>query len=182
MLSTILLVVFAIVALGVWFQGLGNCAVSLINLLLAGLVATNYFEPLAAKLAEAAPQTAFFADFVCLWFLFAIVFTVLRVLCDTFASNQRIVFPKPVEMAGRSVLALAVAYVFVMFTAMSLHAAPLPQSNFSEPTLLGVSADKQWLMLANSLSEGSLSDGRVFDGGRTFISRYQARRIAEESK
>ena len=47
MLNLVLLLIFLICVAALWFQGLWSNVVTLINLLLAVMLAFNYFEPVA---------------------------------------------------------------------------------------------------------------------------------------
>jgi hypothetical protein len=108
-----------------------------------------------------------------------------------------------VELAGRSVLAIWIAWVMVSFIAMSLHAAPLPAHPFNGAwtnpqagTFLGLAPDRQWLAFIQSRSRGALSRAdanaksshemdegkRVFDPESEFIIKYHHRRRIYEGE
>ena len=58
-------------------------AIRLINVVTAALLATNFFEPLAAWLdLSCAPSFTYVWDFLALWALFAVISTVFRLLTD----------------------------------------------------------------------------------------------------
>src|SRR5436309_1931177 len=125
MLSLVLLVLFAIVAAAIWFQGLWSAAINVVNLLLAMMVATNFYEPVCTLLeGVGAGSFTYLLDFVVLWILFAFAFAILRAITDAISRTQ-VKFELPVEMAGRSLLALYCGWLFVCFSAFSLQMAPL---------------------------------------------------------
>ncbi len=112
-----------------WNEGLWGNAITLINTILAAMIATNYFEPLAAVIDEQMPSYTYMWDFISIWLLFAFVYAVLRAVTDKL-TNTKVRFKMPVEHIGRILLAFAVGYVMVAFTAMTLHMAPLGERPF----------------------------------------------------
>ena len=139
--------------------------------------------------------------FVILWGLFALSFIVLRSITD-FISPHPMRFPLPVEMAGRTILSIWIAYVMLSFTAMSIHTAPLPANPFGgwqDPQagcFLGLAPDRQWLAFMQSRSRGALSRSdsaarsphemdagkRVFDPFAEFVPKYHHRRDVYEGE
>jgi hypothetical protein len=90
----------------------------------------------------------------------------------------------PVEMAGRSLLALWCAWLVVCFAAFSMQMAPLNSptplgawSTPTSPTFLVTSPDRLWLGFMHSRSKGAFSSGQVFDPAADFALRYRDRRI-----
>jgi hypothetical protein len=81
-------------------------------------------------------------------------------------SRTRVKFEMPVEMAGRSILAIWCAWLVVCFTAFSLQMAPLNNPNPlgawatpNQASFLFVSPDRLWLRFMQSRSRGALSRG-----------------------
>lgn len=175
MIGMILLGCFVVVAGLVWFHGFGNNLIAIVQLLLAGFIATAFFEPCADQLAGLSTQWQIYWDFLSVWVLFAVSYTLLRLVSEVFASRSRILFAKPVEIAGRSITAPIVAYVFVMFAGMTMHTAPVPAEQFTPPSLLGIPVDKQWMDLSYTVSGGSLA-GSSPGPNASFESRYASRR------
>ena len=149
MMILVLLGIFGIVTAALWSQGLWSCAVTLINLILAMLIAANFYEPVCAELMGAQGGGAgglglaahvigllekllgpffksitYLLDFLVLWVLFAVAFGVLRGITDAI-SRRKVKFIMPVEMAGRSLLAAWCGWLVICFVAFSLHMAPL---------------------------------------------------------
>ncbi len=201
MISLVLILVLLACAAVAWLQGLWDCAVKLINVLLAGLLAFNYYEWLAVQLANNLGSYTYLLDFLSFWGIFALSFVVLRVVSDML-SRHRVTFNIWVEMVGRTVLALWIGWLFAGLVEVSLHMAPLPahplgfQRNVDDGNLLGFSPGRQWLGLIQSRSRGALSraDGsanspfpadegkRVFDPTSQYIIKYYQRRVDFESE
>ncbi len=188
LLTLFLLVVFAATAALVWFHGLWSNIVTLINILFAGFTATNFYEPLATMAVEQMPSYSYVVDFIILWALFALSFGLTRVITELI-SRQRLRFQPMVETIGRSVTAVIIAYVMVMFTTMTLHTAPIHASPFNgawatteDASFLGLRPDAQWLSFVRGQSQMGLSGSSVFDESGTFIPKYRDRRAALEGE
>ncbi len=170
-------------------EGLWSNAIALVNVITAGLIATNFFEPLADWLTKKVPSGKYFWDFLVLWVLFAVTLFVLRSATDR-VSRVRVRFKKPIEAAGGYLFALWTAWVFVCFLTMTLHTAPLSR-NFlfggfrpESRMLFGTAPDRLWLAFVHRLSKGpyrrrafDLDPERyTFDPHATFMPRYASRR------
>ena len=57
-------------------NGLWTNTLTLVNVLTAGLVATNYFEPLADLLDKQEPSLTYVWDFLAIWLIFGVVMIV----------------------------------------------------------------------------------------------------------
>lgn len=190
----ILLITFAIVAGLSARQGLWSSAINVINLTMAGVIATNYFEPLAA-LADPG-GTNYMMDSIMLWTVFAITYIVLRLITQML-SDHDVHFIKPVDLAGRAVLGIWSGWVFTCFAAFAMLTAPIgsqPLGAWDNPeakSFLFLSPEQQWLAFAQSRSMGALSNSnsgaplhpedaetgaQVFDSHGEFIYKYYARR------
>jgi hypothetical protein len=184
MMFLILFLIFVMVAAGLWFQGLWSCAVTLVNLFLAMMIATTFWEPLTTMIEDTGAKSyTHLLDFLVLWILFAVAFGILRAITDSLSRTQ-VAFDMPVEMAGRSILAAWGAWLVVCFAAFSLQMAPLNSatplgawSTPTAPTFLVTSPDRLWLGFMHSRSKGALSGGAVFDPEADFALRYRDRRV-----
>lgn len=188
---------FIAVLLGVLFiciamlirEGLWSNALTFINAVMAGLIATSYFEPLAAwaeGLGAFMGSLTYGLDFLSFWGIFFLAFAILRTVTDLL-SKVRVRFKLPVEYVGGGVFALLTGWVLVCITAMSFHIAPLSQDFMSgalqpdkdHSVLLGTSPDQQWLSFSrhvtgNGSFSKSSSDG--FDPDEKLVLRYGERR------
>jgi hypothetical protein len=161
-----LFLILAATAAAVWFHGLWGSAITLINLIVAMLIATNFFEPVCSLIERVGGGSfTYLLDFVVLWLLFAVAFGILRAITDLLSSTQ-VKFDLPVEMAGRTIFAIWCGWLMVCFTAFSLQMAPLgsvdPMGAFATPsagTFLGMQPDRMWLAFMQSRSRGALARG-----------------------
>jgi hypothetical protein len=199
MLNLVLILIFLIVAAAAWFQGLWSSIITLINLLLAMMLAFNYFEPLANLIEQQNRSYTYLVDFLALWGIFVVSFGLLRLFTDLL-SRKRMVFDFWTETVGRSILALWVAWLFVSFTCATMHTAPLGphplgfQQTTTSGNFLGMAPGRGWLAFMQSRSRGALSRGesdpsrrsplpedqnvnaRIFDPESRFILKYYQRR------
>lgn len=176
MIDFILLAILGIVVWMVASDGPWSAAIAFVSVLLSGLIAMNYFEPLANLLQSTVATTydwqvrldilAFFGIFS------AGVFglrTIGETLLPTYAEVHGLVYD-----AGRWGFAVLTGYLLMAIICMSLHLAPLPREFLGftpeRGNLLGMAPDRQWLALTQFISEKSMRhvrrDGRpiIFDG------------------
>jgi hypothetical protein len=170
MMMLFLLLVFLATAGLIWLHGLWGAAVTLINMVISMLIAMNLFEPISDALEiNADASFAYLYDFVVLWMTFFFTFGILRLITDIL-SKTRVKFEMPIEMAGRSILAIWCGWLMVCFTAFSLMMAPLnsetPLGAWSSPNdgAMLFSPDRLWLGFVHSRSRGALSRGKIEDG------------------
>jgi uncharacterized membrane protein required for colicin V production len=182
MLTGILILIVIICAAMLWNEGLWGNAITLVNVTLAALIATNYYEPIAAMIENVGETTltyTYFWDFLAIWLLFVVVYSIMRTVTD-FLTKTKVKFKAPIEHTGRILLALMVGYVMMAFTAMTLHMAPVPEHAFGgafhQATkaktavlvdknlpnhFLGILApDRAWLYFVQSRSQAG-GDGRI---------------------
>ena len=180
-----LLIVFAICFASTEMQGIWNNVITLINVMLAALIATNFWEPLAAWLDAWDHRYSFLWDMLAVWGLFGAAFLILRAFTDVI-SQAKVRFINKVDLIGGILLATWSSWIIVCFTTMTLHLAPLapdfmngsfqPQPKSS--MFLGMAPDRQWLALVQKISRGSLGQGEEneFDPRAEFIPKYRFRR------
>ena len=170
MMFLALFVVFACVAAAIWFQGFWNGIVAFMNILLAAMIATNLWEPLTTMVENfGAASWTYMLDFVLLWFLFFAVFAVLRGITDLLSRTQ-VKFELPLEMAGRSVMALLCGWLMVCFVAFTLQMAPLnsaePLGAWSSPnskSFLVAAPERLWMRFMFDRSRGAFARGHYSD-------------------
>ncbi|REJ97685.1 MAG: CvpA family protein [Planctomycetota bacterium] len=165
LLAILIIVTFFVANEGAWGAGL-----TFLSVLFAGLLAMNWFEPLANTLqgmyADGAAPV--YWDIIALVGLFAGLVFGFRALTDhlmpTYVSVDGFTYN-----IGRWILGLATGYVVMAFCLTALHTAPLPRefAGFrpERQNLFDIAApDRQWLALTQYVSETSLSrPGRTFD-------------------
>ncbi|MBI3838615.1 MAG: CvpA family protein [Planctomycetia bacterium] len=185
-LNVLLLLVFAACFAGLYNSGLWSNTLSLINVVTAALLATNYFEPLAGWLDKQVPSFTYVWDFAAIWLIFAASMMALRAATD-YVSRVKVRFFPPVDQVGSILFACWIAWVMVCFTTMTLHTAPLARNFLDgafqpEPDsrmFFGRGPDRLWLSWVHKESKGSLCRLREivpFDAQGDFILRYASRR------
>lgn len=187
-----------------WFLGAWNNVITFVNTLLAAMVASCFFEPLADAIDGGQSSYTYLLDFVSLWLLFFACFAILRTTTDLL-SKHRLQFNVAVEMTGRTIFSCATAWVFLCFMLFTFHTAPFPpgEDNFqARPDTVNFpgAPDRLWLGFMQSRSQGALATAidtpllatydesllypgdrelnvRVFDSKSDFIYKYRHRRL-----
>jgi hypothetical protein len=186
-LSVCLVIVFLVCVLMSLASGLWGNLLMAFNVLLAALIATNYFEPFAGWLDDQMKSYTFFWDFLAMWGIFALSVVLLRAITDTL-SRVKVRFKKPIEMAGGLLCGAVVGWLMVCFTLFSLHTAPLGLTSFGggfvpgSNMFLGMAPDRTWGRFAVAQSDadnGPLTAGEEF-ALFPYMERYARRRAAFE--
>ncbi len=190
MLNIILIVIFAICVAFVFNEGLWGACLLFCDALMAAVLATNLFEPVANWLEGMMPKYTYFCDFLGVWITF-IVFLVIFRLATDLLSRHRLRFKKPVDTTGGVIFAVALGWLMVQFMLFTMHLSPLDRNflGFQEQPetrmFFGLGPDRNWLAFMHQLSDGgALSrsppqgdpDAHVFDPNGDFILRYGQRR------
>lgn len=197
-----LFVFFFIIIAMMWPEGLWSNAITFINTLFSGLVAWNYFEPLANKLEKSLGSMTYVVDFLAFWLLFAVAFNVLRIFTDQI-SKKKARFRKPVDLGGSATFAFLTALLLVTLACASMHFAPLAAKPFkggfgSAPnsgSFFGIAIENLWFSQMGRLSKrapkkekagetvgtGPLSGSNHFDPKREFATKYYKRRVELEA-
>jgi hypothetical protein len=174
-IDVILLIVLGLVTWSVASEGMWGAALTSLIVVISGLLAMNFFEPVAELLEGFSSSLRWrsLCDISALLGLFAASVTVLRITTDRisprFISSDRLIYG-----LGRWGGGLLAGYVTMAFLLTALHTGPFPRDFWGftpeRSNLLGVVApDRQWLGFTQWVSEESLkrSDLKVFDGPRT---------------
>lgn len=186
MLGIFFVIVFVAVFASIMLNGMWSNTITLVNFMLAGLIATNYFEPFADYLDRNVPSFTYAWDFIAIWILFGLVMIILRAATD-YLSQVKVRFFLPVEKVGGIVMAVWVAWLAVCFTAATLHTAPLArhflggdfQPAPDSKMFFGLAPDRMWLAWMYKESGGALSrfgGARPFDRKGEYIVKYSNRR------
>lgn len=200
MIDLLLLAVLAVVTWCVASDGAWSAGLTFLSVLFAGLLAMNFFEPLANWMEgtfSSTPEWQMRWDYIALVGLFTALVFGLRFATEYIVPTY-IQVPRPVHEAGRWICALGTGYVTMAFLLAALHTAPLPREfvGFKPERRNFFSAaapDRQWLGFTQYVSEKSLGRGdypRIFDGPQftlpnqtnnvwpSFPIRYASRREA----
>ena len=184
-----LIVVFLACVGFLYPEGMWGNAIRLVNVLMAALLAVNFWEPLAAFLENSIGKSfSYFWDFIALWLLFLVFFVIFRIATG-YASRVKMKFLGLADRIGSVFFAAVLAFVLIGFTLMTLHTAPLKREFLFggfDPhggNFVGMPLDKVWLNYMNYASTGPLSrwTPRQFDPNREFIEKYAARRSTWDS-
>jgi len=175
-------------------EGLFTAAMMLINVVLAGIVAFDFWEPLATELESmfAGGGLAGYEDAISLTFLFALVLVILRLVTNKLIPNQSD-FPGYVQQAGGGIFGALTGYLLGGFLVCVLQTLPWhenflnfkPRADVEAPFRKLLPADRVWLAVMRQAGAQSLAwkDDRedadspydrnlTFDGAATFELRY----------
>jgi hypothetical protein len=166
----LLVLIVAIVTWCVASEGAFGAGLTLLCVVFAGLLAMNFFEPVADLLDGIGPWMRYYSDFVALVGLFALFVFLGRLACDSIAPTE-IEYDARVYNAARWLFALATGYVTMAILLTAVHTAPLPREflGFSPErrNLFDADApDRRWLGFTQYVSEKILATGSIFDGPR----------------
>lgn len=176
MIDIAILAVIAAVTWCVASDGPWGAAITFVSVILSGLLAMNFFEPVAQFLATSVMNSYEWQhrwDVIVLVGLFAAAVTLLRMLGETLLPTYAEVENLLYEFA-RWGLGLATGYVVAAILLTALHTAPLPREFMGftpeRNNLFDFAApDRQWLGFTQYVSEKSLRTSTpmgtpVFDG------------------
>lgn len=172
---------FACVAM-CYAEGMWSNAIRLVNVVTAGLLAMNFYEPVARRLESMLPSFTFMLDYLVLWGLFAIFMVIFREVTAR-VSQVKVRFLKLADRIGSGVFSVAIGCVMVAFTMAVLHTAPLSRTFLfggfepEKKMIVGLAPDRQWLRFTGQVSAGSFcrSDVRTFDHW-AYMRKYATRR------
>ena len=130
-------------------EGLWGAALMCFNVMFAGLIAFNFYEPLAAILASNASVIAGHADTICMMSIFLVSLWILRLTTETLAPAL-IRYPSILYQLGRLFFGFAGSVMTVAIILLAFEAAPVHKNvfgfmdyRFKPPFKMGV--DQEWL-------------------------------------
>ncbi|MDG1875275.1 MAG: hypothetical protein P8J27_15280 [Mariniblastus sp.] len=156
---------FVLIVASTWWFGLWSNFITLINVLLASMLASSIYEPVAGQLLSINRSYQRLFDFIAVWLVFCLAYFILRGITDVL-SAYRLKFDPLTEMIGRSVLSVWIAGVFICFSFFTMQMAPLTPAFYGRkspatlPSEVGTIPDKLWLAFIQSRSRGALSAGQ----------------------
>ena len=167
-MDLILVAILGLVAWCVASEGSWGAALTCLSVILAGLLAMNFFEPLAEFLARSMPAWRDRWDIICLVGLFTAFVFGLRMATD-YISPTFIQIQGTFYEVSRWFCGLLTGYVTMAFLLTAIHTAPLPRTfiGFAPErlNLFGIVApDRQWLGFTQYVSEHALRGNHIFDG------------------
>jgi hypothetical protein len=129
-------------------EGLWGAALMFFNVLFGGMIAFNFYEPLATLLDGTGIGWGF-SDSFCMLALFCASAMLLRMATETIAPAM-VRFPLPLYHAGRLIFGAATALVTIAIILLAFHASPVHKKIFNaidyqtKPPF-GMGLDHQWL-------------------------------------
>ncbi|MBI1346829.1 CvpA family protein [bacterium] len=146
-----------------WFvasEGAWSAGVTFLSVILAGLVAMNFFEPAAILLSRSLPGWDDRFDVIALLGLFAGGVFLLRMLGERVAPSY-IQVHAMVDQVGRWAFGLGTGYVTMAILLTALHTAPVSREILGftpeRANVFGLAPDSQWLGFTQYVSEHALA-------------------------
>lgn len=181
MIDIILVVIVALVAWCVASEGAWGAAIMLVITVLSGLLAMNFFEPMATFLETNVSRSSAWRyrwDVISLVGLFIGFVFLFRFAAEKLMPDYLKVHPVAHE-AGRWGFGVLTGYVTMAFLLTALHTAPLKREFLGftperRNLFTIVAPDRQWLGFTQYVSMHSLakSNPQVFDGPTTTIGDF----------
>lgn len=169
MIDLLLLAVVALVAWCVASDGAFSAGITFLCVLLAGIVAMNFFEPVAIFIERNIPSIARVADVAALVGIFIAATFALRLGTEQIVKLYVELIPLAHDIL-RWVFGVATGYVTMAFLLTALHTAPFEREflgfRAERANLFNIAApDRQWLGFTQYLTEHSFArrDGHAFD-------------------
>ncbi|MGC8640236.1 MAG: hypothetical protein ACP5XB_10220 [Isosphaeraceae bacterium] len=139
----ILLMTYALSSEGLW-----GAALMFFDVLFGGLIAFNFYEPLAA-LIDSTKIGWGFSDTLAMLAIFCAAVLILRMTTETLAPAM-VRFPTPIYHAGRLFFALATSLVTMAILILSFHTAPVHKKifgsiDYKQKPPFGLGLDHKWL-------------------------------------
>ena len=149
-------------------EGLWGAALMFFNALFAGLIAFNFYEPLAALLAEKVEFLSGFADALCLLVLFVVSLLMLRLTTETIAPTM-VRFPTPLYHIGRFAFAFAGSAVTMAIIILAFEVSPVDKKVLGSITYdskppFGQGLDRGWLAFFQYSTGYVFADYKGFEG------------------
>lgn len=167
-------------------EGLFSAVLMLINVILAGMAAFNFWEPAAALIGGISPAVDRFADALLLTTLFLIFLGLLRWATGRLAPRD-LGFPRLARQIGGAAAGILVGFFVSGILICIFQTLPWQERflNYDPHRPMGAGApDRVWLAMVHRAS-GVVFDRRDaawFDADGSFIARYaRYRRVAEEA-
>ncbi len=181
MLLYFTVLVMLIVAYAFSREGLFTALTMLINVILAGVIAFNFFEPLASLLESGFQGGAFvgFEDLLCLMFLFCGSLGLLRIVTNNLSPRQ-IEFPPSIQQLGGAAVGLIIGYLVSGFLVVAMQTMPLHQNflGFERRKLHEsefrryLPSDRVWLATMRHIGAYGLSRGSDNEKADTLYRRH----------
>jgi hypothetical protein len=181
-LVAVTILIMLVVAGMLAIEGLFGACAMCFNILFAGLVAFNFFEPIASALEPhlAGTKALGYEDSLCLIFLFWGTLGLLRVATNFIASTE-VAFHPIVQRVGGAAFGLIAGYLVSGFLVAAFQTLPLEEKFLGyEPRVEETRgfrryfpADRVWLAMMHRAGSGAFErTSETFDPDGTFTARY----------
>jgi Colicin V production protein len=166
--------------------GLFAALVLFCNVIVAGVLAFNFWEPLARMLGQHSPRLDQYADALWLTALVALFLIMLRWL-TSYLAPRRLTLPPRFDRLGGALVGCCTGYLFAGLVSCLLQTLPLPERFLGYDPQKGSALgapERVWLSLVHRTSGVVCDqpDERWFDADGSFAARYaRYRRIREGS-
>ncbi|MGL5096612.1 MAG: CvpA family protein [Planctomycetia bacterium] len=170
-------------------EGVFTAACVLLCVVFGGLIAFNFFEPVAAFLDGSASFMGGYTDFITLMVLFTIAVTLLRLATEQTATSM-IDLPGNVHRIGGFILGAWTGWIMAGILIAAMQTLPLHQNfmgydyrNLEKGN--GWNADRYWLAFVQRASADLFepNEGRGFDPRADFVVRYHKyRRLNDDGQ
>jgi colicin V production protein len=177
----LLLLIIAVCAWSLVREGMWGAGLIFFECLFAGLLAMNFYEPLAGVIANVAfLRNA--ADMIAMCLVFGVVVTVLREI-DIRIAPEMVRFPNWLHRAGGLTFGLATGWLMAGFLLCAFQTIPLKPNlglgysiEKEKKCLFGSGVDVQWLAFVHRTTDRVFdqSPPRPFDSDASFVDRYYA--------
>jgi len=177
MVDLALLIILGAVTWMVSNDGAWSAGCTFLSTLIAGLLAMNFFEPMAIMLEGAMPDWRSRVDMISLLGLFIGFVFLLRMISERIAPTY-IQVPGMVDNVGRWGFAFGAGYVTVAVVCTSLLTAPLPRDFLNyrpeRGNMFNIAPDRQWLGFTQYVTEKPFARKDPMSGlPRAFDAQYQ---------
>ncbi|WP_165248281.1 hypothetical protein [Paludisphaera soli] len=148
LLDTLLVALMLFMTYVLTSEGAWGAALMFFNVLFGGLIAFNFFEPLA-NLIDSTGIGWSFSETLAMLLIFCVSVFILRLATETLAPVM-VRFPNPVYHATRLVFAFATTVVTFGIILVAFHAAPVHKNifgyiNYNTKPPFGMGVDHAWL-------------------------------------
>jgi hypothetical protein len=130
-------------------EGLWGAALMFFNALFAAMITLNFYEPLAALIANNVDFLSGYADALCILVIFTVSLLILRLTTENLAPAM-VRFPMPLYHAGRFVFGVLGSAITVGMLIIALDASPVQKKilgsfDYKHKPFFGVRLDKELL-------------------------------------
>ena len=175
--------IILIVAWSLIREGLWGATLIFFEVIVAGLIALNFFEPLAGLVQDNLAFLAGYEDGLVLLLLFGLALFILHEADGALWPNM-VRFPGLVHRGGAVVFGVLTGLAVSGFLLCAFQTFPV-QTDFlgydsEQQMVMGMGLDRYWLAFGNRMSRKTMGRGadHVFDPQASFIDMYKIRRAA----